>query len=89
MGAPGQSSSQITFKVNKVLREKIERERELSGGTLAEFMNDAVKFYIDHLEQRRHDEMKYRQYLEKLQQYDGPETDMEHHELSDTPDENL
>ncbi len=63
MGAPGQSSVQITFKVNKTLREKIEKERELSGGTLAEFMNDAVKFYIDHLEQRRYDEVKYREYL--------------------------
>lgn len=45
------------------MREKIEKERELSGGTLAEFMNDAVKFYIDHLEQRRYDEVKYREYL--------------------------
>lgn len=79
MGSPGQSSIQITFKVNKHLREKIEREREMNGGTLAEFLNDAVKFYIDHLEQRRHDEMRYHQYLEKLQQNDSSNNDIEEH----------
>lgn len=68
MGAPGQSSVQITFKVNKTLRDRIERERELSGGTLAEFMNDAVKFYINHLEQRRYEESRYKEYLEHSNQ---------------------
>lgn len=57
MGAPGQSSVQITFKVNKQLKEKIDREREINGGTTAEFMNDAVKFYIDHLEERRYQQV--------------------------------
>jgi len=59
MGSPGQSSVQITFKVNAVVREKIDREREYTGGTLSEFLNDAVKHYIDYLEQKRIDEIKY------------------------------
>lgn len=59
MGSAGQSSVQITFKVNSVLREKIDREREFTGGTLSEFINDAVKHYIDHLEQKRIDEARY------------------------------
>lgn len=59
MGSAGQSSVQITFKVNSVLREKIDREREYTGGTLSEFINDAVKHYIDHLEQKRIDEARY------------------------------
>lgn len=59
MGSPGQSSVQITFKVNAVTREKIDREREFTGGTLSEFLNDAVKHYIDYLEQKRIDEIKY------------------------------
>ena len=63
MGSPGQTSAQITFKVNTVLREKIEKERELAGGTLAEFMNDAVKHYINYLEQRRYDEMRYAEFM--------------------------
>lgn len=61
MGSPGQNSVQITFKVNRVLRDKIEKERELNGGTLSEFLNDAVKFYIDYLERKRYDEMQYQQ----------------------------
>lgn len=65
MGSPGQSSIQITFKVNRSLRDKIEKEREVTGGTLAEFMNDAVKYYIDHLEEKRYDEMRYQEYVEK------------------------
>ena len=64
MGSPGQSSVQITFKVNKNLREKIERERELSGGTLSEFLNDAVKHYINYLEDKRYNEIKYLKYCE-------------------------
>jgi len=67
MGSPGQTSVQITFKVNMTLREKIEKERELTGGTLAEFMNDAVKHYIDYLEQRRYDEMRYAEFVKKVQ----------------------
>lgn len=75
MGSPGQSSVQITFKVNEVLREKIEKERALSGGTLAEFMNDAVKFYIDHLEEKRYDEMRYREFILKMEREKGNELD--------------
>ena len=37
----------------------------MTGGTLAEFMNDAVKYYIDHLEEKRYDEMRYQEYVEK------------------------
>lgn len=65
MGSAGQKSVQITFKVNYVLREKIEKERQLSGGTLAEFMNDAVKFYINHLEEKRYSEALYMQKQQK------------------------
>lgn len=65
MGAPGQSSVQLTFKVNKVLREKIEREQNMSGGTMAEFLNDAVKFYINYLEERRYHEVQYQEYLKE------------------------
>ena len=43
------------------MRDKIEKERELNGGTLSEFLNDAVKFYIDYLERKRYDEMQYQQ----------------------------
>jgi len=53
MGTRGQTSVQICFKVNKQLKEKIDREIEATDGTQAEFMNDAVKFYIDYLENKR------------------------------------
>jgi hypothetical protein len=66
MGSPGQTSVQITFKVNTTLRDKIEKERRLSGGTLAEFMNDAVKFYINHLEEKRYNEATFEKYIQLL-----------------------
>ncbi len=64
MGSPGQKSVQISFKVNEVLREKIEYERNLTGGTLAEFLNDAVKYYINYLENKRFNENDYREYIQ-------------------------
>ena len=58
MGAPGQKSVQLGFKVNERLKDRIDREREMQGGTLAEFLNEAVKFYIDYLENKRLEEWK-------------------------------
>ena len=53
MGTSNQMSVQLTFKVNPVLRQRIDEEQKLHGGTLSEFLNDAVKFYCNHLEERR------------------------------------
>jgi len=53
VGTPGQKSVQIGFKVNERLKERIDQERELHGGTLAEFLNEAVKHYIGYLENKR------------------------------------
>ena len=58
MGSTGQKSVQISFKVNQALRDRIEAERKVSGGTTAEFLNDAVKFYLNYLEDRRISEWK-------------------------------
>ena len=52
MGAPGQKSVLISFKVNMGLKARIDAEREYVGGTQAEFLNDAVKFYVEHLQSK-------------------------------------
>ena len=55
VGAPGQKSEQITFKVYPELRDKISKEVERRRSTLAEFINDAVKHYVEYLENKRID----------------------------------
>lgn len=78
MGSPGQTSAQITFKVNPKLRGKIDEERKMAGGTLAEFINDAVKFYINYLEDKRLTEWKMANEVSSTQtsdRSDPPESD--------------
>ena len=49
----GHVTNQISFKINLKLRERIDSEVDLSKCTQAEFLNDAVKFYLDYLENKR------------------------------------
>lgn len=49
----GTKSVQYGFKVTEELAKKIEYEREIDGTTLAGFFNDALRFYINHREERR------------------------------------
>jgi hypothetical protein len=50
---------QICFKVHEGTYERMEREIERHNkGTRAEFLNDAVKFYLDYLENKHLEEWK-------------------------------
>ena len=53
MGRKGQKSIQVSFKVYTGLKDRMDKEVELSGNTQAGFLNEAVKFYIDYLENKR------------------------------------
>lgn len=53
MGKKGQRSVQIGFKVNERLKERIDESVDECGGTLTEFLNDAVKFYLNFLDERK------------------------------------
>jgi len=44
---------QFGFKTTTELAKKIEKEREIDGVSLAGFINDALKHYIDYRENRR------------------------------------
>ena len=53
MGRKGQKSVQFGFKVTEELARKIEEERKIDDTTLAGFVNDAIKHYIDYRENKR------------------------------------
>ncbi len=53
MGTPGQSSVQICVKVNPSLKGRMDRAMSFTGGTASEFVNDALKFYINYIEDHK------------------------------------
>lgn len=53
MARKGQKSVQFGFKVTEALAEKMERERAIDDTTIAGFINDAIKFYINQRENKR------------------------------------
>lgn len=53
MGTPGQSSVQICVKVNPALKGRMDRAMGFTGGTASEFVNDALKFYINYIEDHK------------------------------------
>ncbi len=53
MGSPGQSSVQICVKVNPSLKGRMDRAMSFTGGTASEFVNDALKFYINYIEDHK------------------------------------
>ncbi len=53
MGIPGQSSVQICVKVNPSLKGRMDRAMSFTGGTASEFVNDALKFYINYIEDHK------------------------------------
>ncbi len=67
MGVAGQTSVQISVKISTVLRKRLEEERILQGETIAEVVNDALKFYFDYREKRR---IEYCQNYEMMKDLD-------------------
>ncbi len=53
MGSPGQTSVQICVKVNPSLKGRMDRAMGFTGGTATEFVNDALKFYINYIEDHK------------------------------------
>lgn len=53
MGSPGQTSVQLCVKVNPSLKGRMDRAMEFTGGTASEFVNDALKFYINYIEDNK------------------------------------
>jgi len=53
VGAKGQKSIQLGFKVTEELARKMEEERKIDHTTRAAFINDAIKHYIDYRENKR------------------------------------
>jgi len=53
MGRKGQKSVQFGFKTTEELARKMEEERIIDDTTLAAFINDAIKHYIDYRENKR------------------------------------
>ena len=53
MGTPGQTSVQICVKVNPSLKGRMERAMGFTGGTTTEFVSDALKFYINYIEDHK------------------------------------
>jgi len=49
----GSKSVQFGFKTTEMLANKMEKERAIDETTIAGFINDAIKFYIDHRENKR------------------------------------
>ncbi len=67
MGTAGQTSVQISVKISTVLRKRLDEERSLQGETIAELVNDALKFYLDYREKRR---IEYCQNYEMMRNLD-------------------
>ena len=53
MGSPGQTSVQICVKVNPSLKGRMDRAMGFTGGTATEVVNDALKFYINYIEDHK------------------------------------
>lgn len=53
MGSPGQTSVQLCVKVNPSLKGRMDRAMGFTGGTASEFVNDALKFYINYIEDNK------------------------------------
>jgi hypothetical protein len=49
----GQKTVQFGFKTTEELARKMEKERKIDDTTIAGFINDALKHYIDYRENRR------------------------------------
>lgn len=53
VGRKGQRSVQFGFKTTEEIARKMEEERKIDDTTLAGFINDAIKHYIDYRENKR------------------------------------
>jgi hypothetical protein len=53
VGRKGQKSVQFGFKTTEEIAKKMEEERAIDETTLAGFINDAIKHYIDYRENKR------------------------------------
>jgi hypothetical protein len=77
MGVAGQTSVQISVKISTVLRKRLEEERILQGETIAEVVNDALKFYLDYREKRRIEYCQNYEMMKKLEMIAAKKTEAE------------